>query len=556
MSVFEASVDPSRPVVPDPVARWRLLFWVPCYLLISGVICFFGLASTDVVTMEGIVADGARHMGRTHEYSVPRLHGEIYSYKPPLAYWMALASFRFFGAETEWVLRFPFALSGMLMGLVVLLAIGPVAGPRTGLLCAFASLTGLLTIQKMHLAEFDLPLAAGVGIAIAVACRNLSAERPRGARWLIVYLALALGFLAKGAPALMFYAPGLVLAAFSTRRFGQLLKPAHLAGVLLFLVVVSAWLISAYQAAGWQAFEQPIAEARDKGLTWSVAMVGSTLVKPLKVWALFLPWTLLLPVSPRPWKWRSEPFRRMTMAAASFVAAGVVVFMTVPAAESRYLLPLAAPMGMLCGLAAEHLIGTGATLRLGVIEVFTLVVGLGAVAAALGAASVDLPSRLTLIAVAGITLAGLGYGWLRKTVSRGLPLLVAMAVISWMIQALGVEPHRADQRSLRPVAAAFEVHLKSESELWTGPVDKQFRHSSLFFYLRRPVRTWAPGGGGPATGDYFVFFSDEHGELMKETTFDYQIVERRTRRSYELILARVSGPRATRRSESAAGPFG
>ncbi len=544
------------------VARTRPLFWVLCYLLISGVICFFGLASIDVITMEGIVADGARHMVRVGEYTVPHLHGEIYSYKPPLAYWMALASCRLFGEETEWTLRFPFALSAMLMGLGVLLATVRVAGPRTGLLCAFASLTGVLTVQKLHLAEFDMPLAAGVGMAIAVACRILCAEQPRGGLWLIAYLALALGFLAKGVPALMFYAPGLLLAAVATRRHRELLKPGHLAGVLLFLVVVSAWLVGAFQAAGWQAFEQPIAEARDKGFTWSMAMVGSTLVKPFKVWALFLPWTLLLPASLRAGKWSSGPAWRMAVAAASFVAAGVMVFMTVPAAESRYLLPLAAPMGMLCGLAARYYPGASGTARRRAVEVLALVVGLGAVAIALGVSSADFSSRVVLAALATLILVRLGYGWFREpsrsrfqaaaattargdlagvTASPGVPLLVAVAVLGWVIHTRGVEPHRAELRSLRAVAAAFEVHLEPESELWTGPVDRKFRHSSLFYYLRRPVRTCAADGGGPVAGDHIVFFSDEHGELMRNVQFDYRIIERRSQRRYGYMLARVIG---------------
>ena len=449
------------------------------YLAISAPICLVGLAATDVVTMEGIVADGARHMERSGDYSVPRLHGEIYTYKPPLAYWLALGSFRLFGQESEWALRLPFAGSALVMGLAVLLLTARIAGRRTGLLCAFASLTGALTLQKLHLAEFDVPLAAGVGVAVAVACRNLAVERPSGSLWAIAYLALAFAFLAKGIPALMFYAPGLLLAAAWTGRIRELLRPGHLLGALVFVLAVSLWLVSAYQAVGWEAFAQPLAEGRDKGLAWSATSVGATLVKPLKGWALFLPWTFLLPAASRVLR-GSEPLRSLALAALSFVLAGVAIFMMVPATESRYLLPLAAPIGILCGLGAR------------------------------GA-----PPRL-------------------------VRSLVAVAILFWLFHSLVVEPRRAEARSLRSVAAAFEEHMTPDAVLWAGPVSKHFRHSSLSYYLNRPIVTFvAHDGVGPRVGDYLVFFSDEHAELMAALPFDVEVVERQSRRREEFVLARV-----------------
>ncbi len=520
--------------MPSPALTIRQA--VLLFLLIAVPISFLGLGATDAVTMEGIVADGARHMARTGEYSVPHLHGEIYSYKPPLTYWLALGSFRLFGEESEWSLRFPFALSGLLMGLAVLVLTGRVAGPAAGLLCAFASLTGALAIQKLHLAEFDTPLAAGVGVAAAVACRIFAADRSGGALWLFGYLALALAFLAKGVPALMFYAPGLLLASWLTRSQRQLWRPAHLAGAMLFAVIVCGWLASAYQAEGWAACGRPLAGGREKGLDWGASVFGSTLAKPLLAVALFLPWTLLLPTSFRPERWSSEPVRRMALAAAAFVAAGALVFMVVPADQSRYLLPLAAPMGILCGLAARDVLGGGG-FRRRAIEVFAFLLGLGVAVAAPLATSYDATSRWLWTAVAVLTLAAAARSFRRAT-SSAVWLLAAVAVLAWLIHSRGVEPHRASSRSLRALATSFEAHLEPDSELWTGPVSKHWHHSSLFFYLRRPVRTFS-AEDLPAAGDWVVFFSDEHEELMTALPFDYEVVERRQQRKYEFQLARV-----------------
>ncbi len=545
MSRNESSVGlelgiPSWPTATtNPVARSRTRPWaVAVFLLICGPLCFLGLGVTDVVTMEGIVADGARHMGRTQEYSVPHLHGEIYSYKPPLAYWMALASFQLFGEETAWTLRFPFALSALLMGLAILLLMRSIVGQWTGLLCAIASMTGALMLQKLHLAEFDMPLAAGVGIAVAVACRNFASDHPRGERWLVGYAALAMAFLAKGIPALMFYAPGLLLAALAIRKPKALLKPGHLAGVTLFAVVITGWFFSAFQSAGWQAFMQPMAEAHDKGLTWTAASFGSTLVKPLTAWALFLPWPLLLPMGLKA-GWSSEPARKVAIVAASFVTTGIAVFMLVPATESRYLLPLAAPIGILCGVTAKEVIRSGRSFRTRAIEALAIVISSVAIGMAVITPTVDLTSRWVIAACATLLLVSFSRERLRRLPMWPVFLVSAMACLVWLGHTLWIKPHRANSRSLKPVADAFETHLNQSSKLWTGPVSKDFRHSSLFFYLERPVETFAREDTGPSAGDYVVLFSDEHRELMMKTPFAYEIVESLVHRQDEILLARV-----------------
>ncbi len=49
---------------------WRTIL---LFLLIAVPINFLGLGATDAVTMEGIVADGARLMARTGQYMVQKI---------------------------------------------------------------------------------------------------------------------------------------------------------------------------------------------------------------------------------------------------------------------------------------------------------------------------------------------------------------------------------------------------------------------------------------------------------------------------------------------------
>ena len=62
-----------------------------------------------------------------------------------------------------------------------------------------------------------------------------------------------------------------------------------------------------------------------------------------------------------------------------------------------------------------------------------------------------------------------------------------------LTQYLGVEPYRAAKRDLGPQAEALAPHLEAGETVWVlGPADLAGKHSSLFYYLDRPVRAFRP----------------------------------------------------------------
>jgi len=519
---------------------------VALYLLVAGLVTFAGLGTLDVTVMEGIVVDGARTMERTQEFAVPRLHGEIYSYKPPLAAWLALASFRVFGGESEWALRTPFAVCSLLLGLVTFWLVARVLGPRVGLVSGLATLTGVLYFQKLHLAEFDTPLAAGAGIAVVVACHNLASDRSRPWLWLLGYVALALGFLAKGVPALMTYGPGLFLAAWVLGRFRRLFTFGHVVGVLLFAAVVGSWIVAAWAQEGLEAFAQPFAEGQRRGFEWSLSEIGRTLLKPAEALAVFLPWTLVLP-------WVKAAARalppesiegRFLRASGSFAVAGVLTFMLVPSSETRYLLPLATSIGTTCAitLSAVRLRDSIAARR--TLGIAAGVVGVAALLVVAGATDMSLPLLpASVLSAAALSALLVGGAFLRGRIDSPIAVLGALACVIWLAHTLATEPFRASTRSLREVALAFETHLEPGETLWSEPVSSGYKHSSLVYYLGRPVRTFdlEPGGRSPSVGDRILLFSDEPVGDSRPIPFAFKELESRTQRRYEFVLGEVVG---------------
>ena len=391
--------------------RWpSALFW---YGLLAGVACFWRLGSTGVISMEGMLVDGARHMLESGDWLVPRVYGEIYTYKPALAYWLAAIPLQISAQPPEWLLRLPFAATGFLLGVAVLILVGRIAGSRIGLFCSLASLMGGLTLQKLKLAEFDIVLAAGVGVAVAAACHNLAVRRPSSSVWLLGYLGLAVGFLAKGPVAVMVYGPGALAAAVATRRLRRLVRWQHLSAALAFVLAVAGYLWAGCISTGPTFFEQPQLEAKVRGLGWiygesdaasaelaafresapeaeitgrPMLAVARTLIKPVFIWVAFLPWSVLLPVAfrRRPDVASDDAVSLLVRSARGFLIAAALAFMITSTHEMRYYLPLGVPMGILCGLAAEGTAELGRRWRRGLLVASVAVAAISALAAALG----------------------------------------------------------------------------------------------------------------------------------------------------------------------------
>ena len=538
--------------------RWPGAVFI--YSLIGAVVCFWRLGATGLVSMEGMTFDTAGRMLDSGDWVVPYLYGEIYSFKPALAYWLGGIPLALAAQPSEALLRLPFAASGFVMGLAVLILVGRLAGWRGGLLSAIASITGLLFLQKARMAEFDIVLTAGVGVAVAAACVNLSAPRQRWGIWLLAYGALAAGFLAKGVPALVAFGPGLLLAALAAGRLRWLFGWRHLSAVALFAAISGGYLWAAWEVAGPAAFEQPREESRVRGFSWLgrkeaavesaetrwisdpddrwgegwVRVVALAVVKPVSIWAAFLPWTLLLLY---PLRRRAGPegrlprllSGRLERCAGGFLVGGTLMFLLVPTHEMRYYLPLCVPAGILCGLLADRLLALERGRIRGLLAACFGLAALFAVATVVLALRFSSPpiamgDRLILAAAGVLGSVASVYFWRR----RGLLGLLGIAVLCAMLsQYLGMEPYRAGKRDLRPQAEELAPYLPVGEPVWVpGPAGKAGKHASLFYYLDRPIRAFRPERGLPPPGARCLVTARDLDELATVPGFRFREIAR------------------------------
>jgi 4-amino-4-deoxy-L-arabinose transferase-like glycosyltransferase len=467
------------------------------YLLVAIPISLIFVWELDVVSMEGIIALGARRMLATGDWFVPRLYGELYAFKPALAYWLAAIPEYLLGWQTEFTLRLPTAVCGIALGLVICQTIGRLINPRCGLWCALATVTSVLFVEQVRSASFDVPLALGTGVAILFACRNLAIGQVAWHGWLVVYAGLCVGFLAKGTPAIAIYGSGLFIACLSLNRLRMLWSNPHLLGCASFVLVGSGYLGLSYREAGAAAFNDHIGELLTRSGQWSWETLGLRLLTPLMIFVAFLPFSaILIIVGLRPHERKLTGIaKRLRRAAWAFMLTGTIVFLLAGTDDMRYYLPLIAPMAMLCGIASESFFPI-ANKR---------------------------TTRTELVAQRPQTLLGLKLG-------RRTPIVLATSGLIWaVVYATAVQPSRISKRSERMVASAFAPYIPDDAVVYVASRDSQ---SSLCFYLNHETRRWELVDPPPSNPIYLVLVGNERNILATRTDVKFT------------PLRSVKGPRA------------
>ena len=460
---------------------------IPVLVVFSWIAGLMNLGASRLMSMEPMVIHSAQQMLEHGDWAVPRLYGEIYTFKPALAAWFSAAVQSLTAEPSEWLLRLPFALSGVLLGWVLYAMISGAISPRAGLLTALAAMGNPLFLEKVRIAEFDVLLVLGVGVATAAAAVNLSRDNEHLGLWALAYVGLVFGCLAKGSPALMAFAPGLVVAAFLTQRQWRLLGWRHLLCVFVAGVTLLGYLYWAQLSSEGNFLRQPMHEAELRGFHFTATSLLASLAKPAVIVTLFAPFSFALLLW-RPFFEDAHPrTRSLTKAAAGFVFAGLVVFSILPATEARYYLPLTTAFALLSGpmlsAAVGHSVPSWLTRSTQVLFVLLAVL-------VLGSAWQRGTDHWALLLVSLVAL-GLLVLTQRRATGTGLATqIVALAMTVAIAQALVFVPNRSERRDLSGVANQLQTHVpKGQTVLAFGPADCTGKMSNLLYYLDRDVRT-------------------------------------------------------------------
>ena len=201
-------------------------------------------------------AEASREMIERGDYIVPYFNNQLRLDKPPLTYWAQTLSYRVFG-ENDFAARFPSAIAAALTALVIFTWGTRLRGKELGWWAAIIFTLSLQTFIHAKAAVADMWLVLFATLAhwsgwetLKCSPRNQGAavSSPPWAIWrspfLVFYISLALGFLAKGPIA---WTPLLTVAAMiiSTRDWQLVRSFKFVRGILLTLAVIALWGIPA-----------------------------------------------------------------------------------------------------------------------------------------------------------------------------------------------------------------------------------------------------------------------------------------------------------------------
>jgi 4-amino-4-deoxy-L-arabinose transferase-like glycosyltransferase len=451
-------------------------------LLAAAVLFLWRLGGHDLwAPDEPYFAEGAREMVVDGAWAVPHVNGKVTTDKPPLFFWLIALLSLPFGAVTSLTARLPSALAAL--GTVALtMRLGArFFGPRTAALAGVVLATTYLFWEKARWSQTDALLCCLIWIALSAFEAHRAGDTSGLRAGLLFWLAAALAVLDKG-PVGMLLPVGIALVVLATDRdMARWRSFAPIAGPLLFLAVVGAWMVlatvggdseySVYGALREHFVERGIHGMHHKRPVWYFAEV---LPPNLLPWTPLLPGALVLA-----WRRRGRADRFLLVAALF-----VVLFFTVSTEKRElYVLPsvpalalmAAALVGAVAGweeAAGEARPALGrrwVTLAQGLLGALLVLVG-GALPFAAG--RLEEVSPVAMWALAGL-LGATGAAAL-VAAARGRALAAAIVpaagfALIYLVVVTAVYPGFEPMKSARPLAERL-VELTAESRAQGVPV--------------------------------------------------------------------------------------
>lgn len=313
-----------------------LLLLAPALLINLGLHTF--------IDDEAIRALVALEMQLSGNYVTPTLHGEYYYNKPPLFNWLLLGFFSLTGAINEFTARLPTVLATLGFSATIYYFFRRHYDQKTAFLNAFFYITcGRVLFWDSMLALIDTTFSWVIFTLFMVIYHEF--EKQRWYRlFLLSYLLAATGFLLKGLPAVVFLGITLLVYFAYRRQFLRLFSLPHVAGGLLFLLIVGSYylLYNQYNALD-TVFTKLVTESSKR--TVVNYGIGSTILHffsfPFEMVYHFLPWSLMILYFLRRNILKillEDPFIAYNLL---IFLANIIIYWTSPEVYPRYLLMLA-----------------------------------------------------------------------------------------------------------------------------------------------------------------------------------------------------------------------
>jgi 4-amino-4-deoxy-L-arabinose transferase-like glycosyltransferase len=214
-------------------------FWLVA--IISIFIVFLNLGGVPLLDNdEPVYAETPKEMFIFNDFVSPRIYGEYWYDKPPMYYWLVVASYKLFGMN-EFAARFPSASLAVICTLVVYLAGRRLFNERAGMAGALVLVTSIEFFYVGKAAVTDMTLLLFLSIALLSFIEK---------KYYIAYIFAGLATITKGPIGLLF--PGGIVFVYLllSHNWSQLKTMKIPLGILLYAIVAAPWFYSMYTIHG------------------------------------------------------------------------------------------------------------------------------------------------------------------------------------------------------------------------------------------------------------------------------------------------------------------
>jgi 4-amino-4-deoxy-L-arabinose transferase-like glycosyltransferase len=341
-------------------------------LLVGMVAGFYFLRLPDMSVRgeESRWATVAMEMTRAGDWVVPRQQGVPFLSRPPLGSWLIAVCSQLRGECDIWAIRLPTVIATLLTSLMVYgyarIFLSPLGAFTAGI--AYATMGQVLQLGRV--AETEAVFTLFVASSLLVWHWGYVQEWRRVWPWVAGYALAALGALAKGPQAPIYFVAATGMFLLLQRDWRRLVSWHHLAGISIFFGIIASWQIPFFLKMDWPAVQKVWASDTAMRI-WEInplAVAKHLVTYPMELVACTMPWSLFLGIFLTPGFRRTTGLNQLTGVKYRPVRSQMVSFLLVclavtfpscwliPGAHGRYYMPLFPCMAPLVGLAVEQLV--------------------------------------------------------------------------------------------------------------------------------------------------------------------------------------------------------
>jgi 4-amino-4-deoxy-L-arabinose transferase-like glycosyltransferase len=251
------TADKADIIVEPPREAKHRRYTVALLVALCALTFVFGIGRVALLGPdEPRYAEVAREMLATGDYISTRLCGCLWFEKPALLYWMSAAAYHLFGV-TEFAARLPSALSAIVAVLFLYATLRKRVSQAVAAAASLVLATSGIFIGYARIVVPDMALASSMTVALLAGYSLTRAEgRARFGYYVLCSAATALAVLAKGLVAIVLVAPVIALFFGATGHLKLVRRREALAGLVIFIALVSAWYVPVTVKHGWTFIDQ------------------------------------------------------------------------------------------------------------------------------------------------------------------------------------------------------------------------------------------------------------------------------------------------------------